>query len=151
MRRTQLRLIKRIRRFVISIWEQEGTPFPRSLGIGLGVFSGCFPLFGLQAILAVVLASICKANRLLAVIGTWISNPFTYIPLYWFNHKVGSLFLRLISVFVYFTVFNLGTYYPQGWFSFSFRLFLGSTIVGFLLGLLAGIIIYLLLRNISLK
>ena len=25
--------------------------------------------------------------------GTWISNPLTYVPLYWFNYQLGSLLL----------------------------------------------------------
>ena len=53
---------------------------------------GCFPFFGLQTLLGMALASLVRGNHLLAAAGTWISNPFTYLPLYWFNYNLGCRF-----------------------------------------------------------
>ncbi|MED5164816.1 MAG: DUF2062 domain-containing protein, partial [Cyanobacteriota bacterium] len=79
---------RRLRRWLVWLWQQEGTPGQRARGVAAGVFSGCFPLFGLQTLLGVALASVVRGNHVLAAIGTWISNPITYLPLYWFNYQI---------------------------------------------------------------
>ena len=141
-----LKLIKKLRGFVSWIWRQEGTPAQRSIGMALGIFCGCFPLFGLQTLLGALLASVFKGNRLLAVLGTWISNPFTYIPLYWLNYKVGSLFIRPVRTVPSLTDLSRQELFLHGRL-FSIRLFIGSTLVGLLLGTIFGIILYLILRK----
>ena len=80
---------------ILSLFlQQTGSPFFNAKGAALGVFSGCFPFFGFQTLLGVFLAKLAKGNIFLAVIGTWISNPLTYIPLYYFNYQVGSIFFK---------------------------------------------------------
>tara|TARA_Y100001968_G_scaffold332299_1_gene389925 strand:- start:13796 stop:14236 length:441 start_codon:yes stop_codon:yes gene_type:complete len=139
-------LLQRLRKFILWIWKQEGSPAQRARGIAVGVFSGCFPFFGLQTLLGLMLASLCKGNHLLAVAGTWISNPFTYFPLYWFNFKIGSFLVgqeRLINSS--FQNLTRQEIWEQGWI-FSSRLLLGCTLVGSLLGFSAGLICYLLIK-----
>ena len=80
--------------------KQNGSPLFNAKGFAIGVFSGCFPFFGLQTLLGVFLAKLAKGNILLAAIGTWISNPFTYVPLYYFNYKVGSIFFKGSSIII---------------------------------------------------
>lgn len=71
----------------------RGKPPAIARGFALGVFAGCFPLFGFQTIVGIILAAIFQGNKIAAAAGTWISNPFTYIPIFAFNYKVGELFL----------------------------------------------------------
>jgi uncharacterized protein len=54
-----------------------------SLGIGVGVFIGVFPTFGLGAIAIALIAPFLKFNIPAALIGTIIANPFT-MPLWVF-------------------------------------------------------------------
>ena len=143
-----LNLLQRLRQFLLWIWQQEGTPAQRARGMALGVFSGCFPFFGFQTLLGVMLASLFRGNRLLAATGTWISNPFTYLPLYWLNYKIGFFLLRDNP-----TVSDLSTLarqelWDKGWF-FSSRLLLGSTMMGIILGLITGLSLYLVLKFFS--
>ncbi|RMG14101.1 MAG: DUF2062 domain-containing protein [Cyanobacteria bacterium J055] len=62
-------------------------------GFAVGIFSGFFPFLGAQIIVALLLAIPFRGNKLVAALGTWISNPLTYLPLYLFNFKVGCLVL----------------------------------------------------------
>ena len=94
MRKIFPNLIKRIRKCISWLWNQKGSPFQRALGFGLGIFSGCFPFFGLQTLMGVFLAKIFKGNTIFAALGTWISNPLTFAPLYYFNFKVGSALVQ---------------------------------------------------------
>ena len=150
MRKIFLNLIKRIRKFVFWLWNQEGSPFQRALGFGVGIFSGCFPFFGLQTLMGVFIAKIFKGNSILAAVGTWISNPFTYVPLYYFNYRVGSLLLNTDKVIVDVSHITTNKLWSQGWY-LSSRLLMGSICVGLLTGIIGGVCLYFPLKKFSNK
>jgi hypothetical protein len=52
-----------------------------------------FPFFGFQSLLGVLLAVILRGNKIAAVTATWISNPFTYVPLFAANFQLGRWLL----------------------------------------------------------
>ena len=134
------------KRWILWVLRQKGTPRQRALGLAIGVFCGCFPFFGFQTFLGIALASFFRANPLLAILGTWVSNPFTYLPLFWFNYHVGSSLLgkgdssqNLLQISGQ-DLFHTGLF-------FSSRLLLGSTFVGFLSALLVGLLTYKFSRS----
>ena len=143
-----LNLLQRFRRFLLWLWQQEGTAGQRARGIAVGVFSGCFPFFGLQTIIGIILASLFRGNRLLATTGTWISNPLTYVPLYWFNYKIGSYFLGKGQNLQNFQQLSSKELWSNGWLVTS-RMLLGSSIVGLALGLISGFGCYFLIKWLS--
>ena len=127
---------------ILSLFRhQNGSPFFNAKGLAIGVFSGCFPFFGFQTLIGVFFAKLAKGNIFLAAIGTWISNPFTYIPLYYFNYKVGSFFLNNFSNNIIEKNLVIDDLWKQGGI-FSLRLLLGSSFVGFLLALISGSIVF---------
>ncbi|MEB3357759.1 MAG: DUF2062 domain-containing protein [Synechococcales bacterium] len=67
-------------------------------GLAAGVFAGWFPLFGLQTIIGIAIAAVVQGNKLIAAAGTWVSNPLTYVPIYFFNFRVGQRLLELAGV-----------------------------------------------------
>jgi len=69
-----------------------------SRGVGIGLFIGFLPLLGLQIVLALLFAGIFNANRLVASLGTLITNPITSIPLGMFSVAVGNAILPGESV-----------------------------------------------------
>jgi uncharacterized protein len=85
--------IRRGRYWYKRLLRLRGKPEAIARGWAVGVFVGCFPLLGLQMIFGVFLATVFKGNRLAAIAGTWISNPFTSVPIFIFNFKVGKLLL----------------------------------------------------------
>lgn len=87
------RIGEQLRRWLAWLWAQEGSHGQRARGLAAGIFCGCFPFFGLQTLLGIALATVLRGNHLLAAAGTWISNPFTYVPLYWFNYQLGCWLL----------------------------------------------------------
>ena len=72
----------------------KSTPAAIARGLAVGVFAGCFPIFGFQTLVALVLAIPFQGNKLVAAAGTWISNPLTYVPIYLFNFRVGKWLLQ---------------------------------------------------------
>jgi hypothetical protein len=57
--------------------------------VGLGVFMALLPLPG-QMILAAAAAIGFRVNLPLAVATVWITNPFTFPPVFYFNYKIGT-------------------------------------------------------------
>lgn len=51
------------------------------------------PLFGVQTIFAVGLATLIRGNPFAAALTTWVSNPITFVPLYMLNFEVGQRIL----------------------------------------------------------
>ena len=144
--RRLLRLSRiRMRRGVLWLWRQEGTPGQRARGLAAGVFCGCYPFFGLQIFLSVGVASVVRGNHLLAAAGTLVSNPLTYVPLYWFNFVVGSRLLGPLAGADLDGV-NRSNLWNQGWDVLQ-RLLLGSTLVGALMALLLGLLAYRLFQQ----
>ena len=148
MRKIFLNLIKRIRQFLSWLWHQEGSSSQRALGFGVGIFSGCFPFFGLQTLMGIFLAKIFKGNTILAALGTWISNPFTYVPLYYFNYRIGSLLLNSDKNIVAVSHITTNELWSQGWY-LSSRLLAGSICVGLVAGAIGGFCLYFSLRKPS--
>ena len=148
MRKIFFNIVKRIRKFISWLWNQEGSPSQRALGFGVGIFSGCFPFFGLQTVMGVFLAKIFKGNSILAALGTWVSNPFTYVPLYYFNYRVGSLLLNKDQNIVDYTHITTNELWSQSWY-LSSRLIAGSICVGLLTGIVGGLCLYFPLKKLS--
>ena len=126
---------------ILSLFRHHNrSPFFNAKGLAIGVFSGCFPFFGFQTLLGVFFAKLAKGNIFLAAIGTWISNPFTYIPLYYFNYKVGSIVLNNSSNKIIDKNLVIDDLWQQGGI-FSLRLLIGSSCVGLVLALVSGSIL----------
>lgn len=127
-------LLRKVKFWYLKVLRQEGTPEAIARGWACGVFTGCFPLFGLQTLLGLLLATILKGNKFTAAAGTWISNPLTYVPIYYFNFHVGQVILQKPVTF--------DEEQLQSWSEMSLAgisvvgtLFLGCTVVGGTLGL----------------
>ncbi len=66
-------------------------------GIAVGLFTAFLPVFGLHIPLALLLAAILRANKVMALLFIWVSNPFTAVFIYWPCYKVGSFVLGLFK------------------------------------------------------
>ena len=146
MLRRRKSLLRLFRQRLLWLWHHEGSHGQRARGLAAGIFMGCFPFFGLQIVLSVALASVVRGNHILAAAGTWISNPLTYLPLYWFNYQVGSWLLGPGPGFP-----SMQQVQEQGlWalgLSFTSRLMLGSTVVGVLSAWLIGGLYWSMLKR----
>ncbi|MBE9504135.1 MAG: DUF2062 domain-containing protein [Proteobacteria bacterium] len=86
--------IERTLRYVyLRFVRLHGTAKDVARGLALGVFIGMTPTMGIQTPLALLGAMLLKENKIAALIGVWVSNPMTFIPIYTFNFKVGKYIL----------------------------------------------------------
>jgi uncharacterized protein (DUF2062 family) len=93
---------------------REDRPWRVALALSVGVFISFPPFYGVQTILALVVATLLRLNRAITVTGTWMNLP-------WF------------APFIYAGAIKLGTVLLpdlHGWSGISVALLLGTTILG---------------------
>jgi septum formation protein len=92
-RNTILRYI--YKKLIKPILTAHNDPQPVALGVFIGIFVGTTPSIGIQIPLAIIVAAIFRANKIVAAAMTWPANWFTAVPLYWFEQYVGAKILDL--------------------------------------------------------
>lgn len=80
-----------------SILMLDDTPHSIALGTAIGMFVGMTPTVGIQMLIVLSVGFLVRPffsfNRIAAVLTVYVTNPFTIIPIYWFNYQVGTLFV----------------------------------------------------------
>lgn len=72
------------------LWHMNRSSLTKAVYIG--VLCAYFPLPG-QMPLAIVGALLLRANIPMSIALTWLTNPLTTIPVFWFSYSVGALLL----------------------------------------------------------
>ncbi|NET46533.1 DUF2062 domain-containing protein [Okeania sp. SIO2B3] len=111
----------------------RGTPEYIARGLAMGVFAGLFPIFGLQTIVGVALATLFRGHKIAAAAGTWVSNPLTYVPIYAINFQVGRLLLNSQEEFIPESIISFQELMKYGS-QFVVALFLGCLVMGIICG-----------------
>ncbi len=70
-------------------------------GVAIGVGVALTPTVGIQMPIAWLIATLCGANRVVALALVWISNPFTVLPLYYSEYLLGTWLLDRPAVTSY--------------------------------------------------
>ena len=120
----------RIRRFAKSLIRIDDSPERIARGVAIGVFWGILPTFGLAIVFSIPTAFLLKANRLSAIVGTFVSNPLTWPFIYPFGFRIGQQILRVSPI-----DFSWGLFKLQSLLNLSKSLIVGSSLlaVGFCL------------------
>jgi uncharacterized protein len=79
--------------FVKKLLALEDTPERIARAFALGVFLAFSPLIGLHIFLGIVLALFCGLNRFALLLGLFINNPWTLIPIYAAGTYLGGLII----------------------------------------------------------
>lgn len=61
-------------------------------GIGVGMLAGVLPMFG-QSFVAIALAWVFRGSRIIAAAMTFVSNPLTTFPIFFFDYWLGCAVL----------------------------------------------------------
>lgn len=81
------------KKFIVKLLELEDPPEKVARGIAVGTFVSITPTGGIQTLIAIILATIMRGNRLAAALFTWLSNPITMVPVCWVNYTIGAILL----------------------------------------------------------
>jgi uncharacterized protein (DUF2062 family) len=84
---------RRLRYIYLRLIRLRGDPHELALGMAFGIFTGMLPIIPLHTVVAVALALAFRASKITAAVGTWICNPVTIYPVYWYGYKFGLFIL----------------------------------------------------------
>lgn len=97
MWRQVLKLSASPRVLLRSVLALDDSPHAIALGASIGIFVGLTPSVGIQTILIVALALLCRRfvyfNVTAAMLSTYVSNPLTMVPMYYFWYRLGTWFV----------------------------------------------------------
>jgi uncharacterized protein (DUF2062 family) len=87
-----------------------------SLAFAIGLFAMYTPPLPWQMVIAAILAIYFNANLPISVALVWITNPFTWIPMYYFAYWVGATVLNreTFSYSSFSSIFSLHTAWELG-------------------------------------
>lgn len=75
-------------RFVLHT---DDTPSRAALAFAIGVFIAWTPAFGFHTLLALAIAFLFGLNRVAVLAGTFVNNPWTFVPIYTLSAWFGSI------------------------------------------------------------
>lgn len=86
------------RKKIKSVFKVQDTPHRIALAFALGVFMGISPFLGLHYIGAFAIAWLFRLNKLVAVVGVSVNNPWTIVPISSFCAWLGAKMIGLQQV-----------------------------------------------------
>jgi len=119
---------------ILALLKKNQSPHDIALGVAIGVFICCLPLYGLHTVLVIIIAILVKnANKIAMLIGTSFSIPPTLPFITWAGYSIGKFIVRDNGVAIDWEAIKslrpslvlpeILKHYPT--------LFLGSAILGF--------------------
>lgn len=153
---------KKIALFAEKVKNLNGEPHYVALGMAIGVFVAVTPTIPFHTFLAVSLAILLRASKSAAILGVWISNPFTVVFLYFACYKTGHFFFQeasqavasiqlLIQHLESSVEFSLKIVYLFEFIKTNIKTFGIMNIGGIILGLPSGVIAYFITRGFFVK
>ncbi len=95
----QLKLLLRLRpalRFIkYRVLRVDDSPERIARGLAVGMFVAYLPLMGIQMAVAWVAAAVLRANKVMAVLAAWVSNPATALFIYYPSYRLGRWLLGI--------------------------------------------------------
>lgn len=122
-------------------------PSKIALTFSIGLFIGMSPLLGLHTVLALAIAVVFRLNKLVILLGTYVTNPWTLVPIYTFSTILGARLLKKsIKIDINWNHLTFTDLLHQSG-NILLPFITGTFIVGALCSVLSYIIIYVILRN----
>jgi uncharacterized protein (DUF2062 family) len=82
---------KRLRDWLRFLLHTDDTPPRAALAFAIGVFIAWTPILGFHTLLALAIAFLFGLNRVAVLAGTFVNNPWTFVPIYTTAGWLGSL------------------------------------------------------------
>jgi hypothetical protein len=79
-----------MRRRLLAVLQVGDPPWRIALALAVGVFVSCTPFYGLQTLLAFLIATVSGLSRAVTITGTWINLPWFAPLVYTAAFEIGS-------------------------------------------------------------
>ena len=132
-----------VRRLYMTLRTEHRTPGKVGLGVGLGVFVGCSPFWGVHLPISVLLATVFRLNRMIVYAATYIvGNLLTAVPLLFAEVQLGHHLLH--RAWLPITLADIPTL--DVFLGVFTDLLVGSLVLGFAFGVALGVFAWALAR-----
>ncbi|MBN2655310.1 MAG: DUF2062 domain-containing protein [Nitrospirae bacterium] len=138
----------RIRERLRSILTINESPRRLAFAFALGLFIAISPLIGLHTILGLGLSWLFRLNKFVTMLGVFVNNPWTLVPIYTFATWVGAILLGVDDIIpdidwnnVNYKMF-FDEFKPLLW-----PFIVGSTFVGLVSSVAAYFVIYIMIKR----
>jgi len=114
----------------------------------VGVFIGMSPLLGLHTVLGLIAAWLLRLNRVITLVGVFVTNPWTIVPIYSFGTWVGAKIIgmhKVIPVIDWTEITFLG--FLKEFRPLLLPFMVGSTAIGIVAAIVSYFIIYNAVRK----
>lgn len=81
---------KRLADWLRFVLHTDDTPSRAALAFAVGVFIAWTPVLGFHTLLALAIAFLFGLNRVAVLAGTFVNNPWTFVPIYSVSAWIGS-------------------------------------------------------------
>lgn len=126
-----------------AIFSVKDSPKKIAISFAVGVFIGMSPILGLHTVLGIAAAWIFRLNKFVTIIGVYITNPWTIVPIYTFATWFGAKLLGVNKIIPSIDWNNISFNYLLNEMSHLLLPFIfGTTLLGFLSAIAGYIIIY---------
>lgn len=136
-----------------ALWRINSDSVSRAVAVGL--FAAAIPLMPFQMLIAAFFAVLLRANLLVALTISWISNPLTLVPITYFTYAVGSWVLGnseenfVINAWDYNVTHNYWASLTKWFLQFGKAFFIGLPIVAIGSAILGYLVVILFWRIFS--
>jgi uncharacterized protein (DUF2062 family) len=125
----------------MTLRTEHRTPGKVAVGVALGVFVGCSPLWGIHFPAAVLLASLFRLNRVIVYAACYIGNPLTVGPMLFAEIQLGHRIVH--GAWLPVALADVETLGVLGIFT---NLLIGSLVLGAVLAATLGVAAWLVAR-----
>ena len=119
-----------------------------AIAFAIGVFIGMSPLLGIHTILGLLAAWLFRLNRLITIVGVYVTNPWTIVPIYSFGTWIGAKIIGMDNLIpaIDWSHITLVDFFKE------FRplllpFLIGNTAIGIVSAVVSYILIYKAARN----
>lgn len=126
-----------------AIFSVKDSPQKIALSFAVGVFLGMSPFLGLHTILGIAAAWLFRLNKFVTIVGVYITNPWTIVPIYTFAIWFGAKLLGIKQIIPAINWNDISLPYLIATMKHLLLPFVvGTTLIGLLSALVSYLIIY---------
>lgn len=132
----------RLRTIAATLGLIQDSPHRIALGMAVGLWVAWTPTVGLQTFIVLPIVWALRANPLAAILGIYLSNPLTFLPMYWAEYQLGAMFISEPPTIADFSLEPAGNGQPGGPIEITnigWQMWLTMWIGGILLGIITAI------------
>lgn len=136
---------KKLQAWVHSLASIPQSPHHIAKSFSVGAFIGILPALGFPV--AILAAYAFRLNKVAAVMGCLISNPWTNPAIYTLCFKVGRWFVRSESPIEWKLLLKFATGWPQELYRLALPLYVGALVVGLAVAAVAYVFVRLVVTR----